>query len=408
MEERYIVLLDIGSHSLKALLVKVAEGKKTIVDSVEMPSKGVSVGVVEDVEACTATIKEACRQMGVQEDDYIILAMNNSYVQQIETVQKKYIPPEQGKVLQKDLDELHEKAQGVYLQENTAMVEVFLKHYKLDDRVLQSPKGLEGDKLESVYNVFSCPTRILDDFRACVEGAGYTLGHFSFLPYYIPEVLRNEAETMLLLDFGADTTRASFFRGGVMQQSFALPFGGNSITLDIKNSYPLSMEQAEELKNKFGMALVEEAEKNAIVSFSVVGGVRKTLRVTDLAVVVQSRFDEILRGICYHLKNLGVTSVNSIVLTGAAHLQLIEKNIEQKIETNSIEKAVINNTKTIFKDLSPQLNENCLLLYGMINSIEEEIVEEKEESKDFIAGALSGVGRIFGSIFKKSQDSKMD
>lgn len=408
MEDKFIILLDIGSYSLKALSVKTNGGTKSIVDSVKIPSKGVSLGVIDNIEECSATIKEAFRQMGVEQDDHIILSVSNPYVQQIETIQKKYIPPEQRKVLQTDLDELEEKAQGVYMQENTAMVEVFLKYYKLDDRILQSPKGMEGDKLESIYNIFTCPKRILDDFEQCLNEAGYSVGQFSFSPRHMIDVLKNEAETTLLLDFGADNTRASYFKGDILQHSFALPFGGSSITLDIKNSYPLSMEQAEELKCRFGFALIDEAEKNAIVSFNAAGGVRKTLRITDLAMVTQSRFDEILRAICFHMNNLKINQVNNIILTGEAQLQSIEKNIIKKIETNSIGKAIINDTKTVFKDLSPSINKECLFLYGMINSMEEEVVEEKEVSSDFISKSFSKVGNILGSIFKKSKDSEMD
>lgn len=408
MKEQYIVLLDVGSYSLKALLIKVSQGQKTIVGSVNIPSKGVSLGVIYDIEACAETIKEAFQQLEVQPEDYIVLQLSNAYVQQIETIQKKYISPEQGKVLATDLSELREKASGVYLQENTEMVEVFLKHYKLDDRVLHTPLGMEGSKLESVYHVFACPKRILDDLSASVEKAGGTVGHFSFLPYYMPDSFSNSMESALLLDLGADTTRASFFKEGVFQFSFALPFGGNNITLDIKNSYPVSLGQAEELKKRFGIAMVEEAEKNAIVTFNAEKGGRKTLNVRDLSVVVQSRLDEILNGVFYHLSKKEITELDTVILVGGGQLSAIEQNIQNKIKVQSVQKAEINREKNIFKDLSPKINEESLLLYGMLRSLKEEVTE-KENSEDGATKKVFGfLGKALKTMFKKSNDSTME
>lgn len=336
MQRNRIVSIDIGSHAIKvAVGMKSQEGIE-VVGTANVPVQGVVCGVVTDVEKCTQALKKAFVSVKAKETDVFIIGLSNYYVERTKSIQSKYIA-EREKIKEDDLDDLYEKAENAYLKEELELLDVCARYYNVDDmHGIQNPVGMQGVKLEATYTIFSCRKTLLANIRECVSKAGGKVDEFIFSPYYSKEILFAEQEQeagVLVVDLGADVTRASLFVEGALYTSFAVPFGSRSITVDIKNSYPVTAVQAEKLKKQYGCALAELAEENAEVGFkSSDAWGERSLRVSELGGVVQCRLDEIFRGIRYQLREMNLEDdIESIIIIGAGAAQnSLKEYLEKK------------------------------------------------------------------------------
>ena len=134
------------------------------------------------------------------------------------------------------------------------------------------------------------------------------------------------------MDIGGGTTDVAIFHEGIIRHTAVIPFGGNSVTEDIREGCSVMRNIAEQLKVRFGSALADENKENEIVC---VPGLRgrepKEISVKNLAYVIQARMEEIVEHVYYEIKSSGYEKklIAGIVITGGG-AQL--KHLRQLVE----------------------------------------------------------------------------
>ena len=135
-----------------------------------------------------------------------------------------------------------------------------------------------------------------------------------------------------MVDIGGGTTEIAIFHENIIRHTAVIPFGGNSITEDIREGCSVMRNQAELLKTRFGSALADENKDNEIIS---VPGLRgreaKEISVKNLAYVIQARMEEIIEHVYYEIKSSGYEKklIAGIVITGGGALL---KHLPQLVE----------------------------------------------------------------------------
>lgn len=410
MQRNRIVSIDVGSQVIKVVVgAKSPEGFE-LIEKTSIPVQGVLCGVVTDVEKCAKALKKALTNVKARETDFLMVGLGNYYVESTKSIQSKYIA-EGVKINEADLDDLHEKAENAYLKEELELLDVFLQYYQIDDmRGVQNPVGMHGVKLDAAYTMFSCRKTFLANIEQCINEAGFEVGEFIFSPYYTAELLFSEEDKesgVLVVDCGADVTRVSLFVDSNLHTSFAVPFGSRSVTNDIKNSYPITTKQAESLKKQYSCALAELAEENAEVGFkSSDAWGERSLRVSELAGVVQCRLDEIFRGIRYQLRKVNLEDlVESVILIGGGASQnTLQAYIAKKFQV-PVKLGVVRDDAFICKDEIDALQyANALgLLYF---ELKEGNVVNYDQEPSFFKKLSGGFRNLFGSK-RSTEDTKM-
>ncbi|RZL16363.1 MAG: cell division protein FtsA, partial [Pedobacter sp.] len=131
---------------------------------------------------------------------------------------------------------------------------------------------------------------------------------------------------------GGGTTDIAIFHEGIIRHTAVIPFGGNSVTEDIREGCSVMRNQAELLKTRFGSALAEENKENEIIC---VPGLRgrepKEISVKNLAYVIQARMEEIIEHVYYEIKSSGYEKklIGGVVITGGGALL---KHLAQLVE----------------------------------------------------------------------------
>jgi cell division protein FtsA len=124
-----------------------------------------------------------------------------------------------------------------------------------------------------------------------------------------------------MVDIGGGTTDIAVFTDGAIRHTAVLPVAGDQITNDIAVALRTPTQAAEELKRKFGTALVQLAPEGEMIDTPSVGerAPRKLAR-TTLADVIEPRVEELFLLIQAELRRSGYEELlgTGIVLTGGS------------------------------------------------------------------------------------------
>lgn len=169
----------------------------------------------------------------------------------------------------------------------------------------------------------------------CVNQAGLETQELILEPLASSESVLSDEEKeagVVLVDIGGGTTDLAIFHEGIIRHTAVIPFGGNSVTEDIREGCSVMRNQADLLKTRFGSALADENKENEVIC---VPGLRgrepKEISVKNLAFVIQARMEEIIEHVYYEIKSSGYEKklIAGVVITGGGaqlkHLpQLVE------------------------------------------------------------------------------------
>ena len=101
-----------------------------------------------------------------------------------------------------------------------------------------------------------------------------------------------------------------------------VPFGGNVVTMDIKEGCSITVRQAESLKVQFGQAMADFAPEDKVVTIPINGWEPKQISFKSLAHIIQARMEEIVVQFFYQIRKSGYVDKlgSGIVITGGTAL----------------------------------------------------------------------------------------
>lgn len=117
-----------------------------------------------------------------------------------------------------------------------------------------------------------------------------------------------------LVDYGADTTTVSVYRGGMLRFLRVIPLGSSLITRDLAQILKIDEDQAESLKCRYGLYnLKQENDTEAQI---LVGD--RSFKLSEIGDIIGARNEEIVRNIMARIKDSGYEDVlfAGLVLTG--------------------------------------------------------------------------------------------
>jgi cell division protein FtsA len=133
-------------------------------------------------------------------------------------------------------------------------------------------------------------------------------------------VLTDEEKELgvVLADVGGGTTDIAIFIGGNIWYTKVLPVGGNHITSDIAFGLRLPFATAEDVKIRYGHALVDTIPEEETFEVAGFGSEHLTVRRRQLAAIIEPRVREIYALILNEIKRSGYDGLlpAGVVLTG--------------------------------------------------------------------------------------------
>ena len=329
MEDRTLVGIDIGTTKICTLVANVEEDNELRIIGVGIePSRGMKRGVMVDLEGATTAIarsvEKAQRSSGYEiRSAWVSLA--GSHVSSINS--KGTAGVSGGIVRQVEVSRALEAAQSVAIPHNREVIHVIQRGFSVDGQNgISQPVGMHGYRLEVEAHIITAAETTVENIRKATEAAGVQVLQFVLNPLASGEIVLTETERnlgVMVCDIGGGTTDLAIYINGDVWHTMVLSIGGSLITSDIAHGLRLPLNQAEEVKKKYGHALkseVAEEDLFSIRSFGQDNPIQMSRR--DLAYIIEARVEEIFRFVLQEIKRSGYDGLlpAGVVLTGGSSL----------------------------------------------------------------------------------------
>ncbi len=335
-----VVGLDIGTTKICVIVGRrSSHGKIEILGIGKAESAGVTRGVVSNIQKTVQGILQAVEIAGSQSNVDVKIVNVGIAGQHIKSLQHRGILTRKdlnNEIQRRDIEKLIEDMYKLVMPPGEEIIHVLPQEFTVDNEPgIKDPIGMAGVRLEANFHIISGHVSAVRNILKCVKNAELETQELILEPLASSESVLSDEEKeagVVLVDIGGGTTDIAIFHEGIIRHTAVIPFGGNSITEDIREGCSVMRNQAELLKTRFGSALADENKDNEIIS---VPGLRgrepKEISVKNLAYVIQARMEEIIEHVYYEIKSSGYEKklIAGIVITGGGaqlkHLpQLVE------------------------------------------------------------------------------------
>ena len=276
--KKIITGIDIGTTKIAVIIAEISSDSNiNIIGFGHSKSKGLRRGIVENIEETSNVIDIALKKAEEQaeiEIESAYVGITGEHVKGINCTgaitisNNEYRDPAGEIISRKSIKKVLEHAQAINLSADRKILHTLSKAFKVDNRKnIKNPEGLSGHRLEANVHLVTIARNIERDLQTCLEKVGINFDGFILEPlasaYSVLDIDERNLGTALI-DIGGGTTDIIVYHNNSILHTGAVPLGGTNITKDIAYGITTTLEQAELIKCKYGLAkeILSTEEKN--------------------------------------------------------------------------------------------------------------------------------------------------
>lgn len=337
---RYIVGLDIGTESIRAVVGSVGkDGGVSIIGYNEVANSGMRKGVVATLAGPASAIDKALAEverMSGREVNEAVVNINGSHILSTNTEGMIAVGAMEHEISVEDLARVEEVAATGKIPANREILDLVAHEYALDGQGgIKDPLGMTGSRLEIKAHVVSALVPYCQNVRKATEMAHVqtdklVVGVAAAAKAVITE--RQLENGVGVIDLGAATTGVAVLEEGDLQYVGVVAMGGNNITNDLAMELKTDPEVAEEIKRRFVSGSFDLPDKDVVIKR---GREELTFKRAEIDEIVEARLEEIFEAVRRELKKAGYDRrlpEGVVLVGGGAKLRDIEAFAKEKLE----------------------------------------------------------------------------
>lgn len=327
MKDNMVAVLDIGS-SKAAVLVGIMnnDGQVRVEGVGYTPCRGIEQGAVVDIaateEAMRKSIEQAERMASVK-ISRIYLATGGIHISGQNSNGSAAIKDKE--IAMSDVEEVIDAAQAVAFPRDEILLHALPQNFTVDRQTnIRRPVGMSGMRLEANVYLISGLSNIIRNLRKCASRCGLKVARIvveQLADSYTSLQQDERLSGICLINIGAGSTKTIVIREGAPVFAGTVAMGGDNVTNDIAAGLRVPTRLAEEIKRRYGCALVDKVNPEDMVRIPRVDhrDEQEIMR-QNLASIIQQRYEEILAMVDEQLNNEKVKEplTAGVVLTGGA------------------------------------------------------------------------------------------
>lgn len=257
-KEKSILGIDFGSASVKLVQVRLSAERALLETYGELAAgpyavKNVGQGVHLSSEKATEVLTDLLKETGATSEDAVVaMPLRSSFVTTME------IP----KVQTDDIKTIMQYEARRYIP--IPLTEVVMDWWQVPDEMAQDEEGTVSTPARTATQVIlvAVPKDVLNKYQRLVQAAGLRVAAFEIEVFSsIRSVLGRERAGVLLVDFGAISTKIALLDRGIIRANHGIEKGMQDITLALSESLGIGFERAELLKREVGMSTRAEHQE---------------------------------------------------------------------------------------------------------------------------------------------------
>ena len=323
--QEIFVSLDIGTTSIKVVVAEAINGQVNIIGVGNEKSRGLSRGVIVDIDETVYSIQQAInqaeRKSGVRINEVVVGIPSNQLAIE-ECHGMVAVSNDNREITSRDVDNVISAAKVRSVPPEREIVSVIPEEFIVDGfNGIRDPRGMIGVRLELYARILTGPKTIVHNIKRCVEKAGLKINELVLQPQAIAAVALNEDERefgTVVIDMGGGQTSASIIYDNQLKYSFVDQEGGDFVTKDISIILNASLDSAERIKREFGYAIAGQTSEDEFFPVETVGK-KEPVRVDEhyLAEIIEARLCQIFQTIYDDLVQVDALDLpGGFVLTG--------------------------------------------------------------------------------------------
>ena len=331
-KEKYIVAADLGTAKMSLIVVKVNGFDTQVVYYKEVASDGIRYSGVSNMGKAHAPldvlIKGAETELNIK-INHVIIGMPKFPIRQETNSGKIMDRGEDTEITAEDIANIKKFAQENYnLTDMGEAVYGAVAQSFSDSENFQSKEediiGMASDVIEGHFNIFIGRKKELKNADALLAKSDTSAIKKYFTAHTTAKLVLTENEMdngVALVDIGGGATSVTIYVDGIMRHYASIPFGGKTITTDIKSELQITERLAENIKLAFGACMPDKlqnmSEKVLYIEDKLTNH-EKQVPIKYLSDIITARMEEILEAVLYIIKQSGFENDIrcGIVLTG--------------------------------------------------------------------------------------------
>ena len=323
--------LDIGTSKIGVVIGEVDEAGRVQVLGVGMnPSEGLRQGVVINLDLAVRSIMKAVEEAQLTaglEIDEVIVGIAGDHIRSVNSRGVVAVSRSDHEIMQSDVDRVIDAAKAIALPIDREVLHVLPQEFIVDNQTgIKNPVGISGVRLEAEVHIVTGAVTSAQNIIRSVRKAGLRVGSLVLEPLASSCAVLDKSEKDLgvaLVDLGGGTTDIALFHDGAIRHTAVIGLGGQNVTNDIALGIRTPLDQAEEIKKKFGCGHKSSIKRGDVFSVPGIGG-RPPREVSRevLASIIQPRMEEIFSLTAKEIKRseFGDLLGAGVVLTGGGSL----------------------------------------------------------------------------------------
>ncbi len=333
LNERIIAAIDLGTCKTSLAVARVEGKDAQILYYRSVPSKGIDFGEVINPGQTKKVVEELIRDAEEElhlKISQVVAGMPRCNITRSDATGSMTRENQEECITEEEVDAVKSIAKESLNDQvggKEKIYGVIAQAFSTDEYFQQMESdvvGMTGSKLDGHFKVYigkSTPlmnlTRVFNDLRLGIARTYFT-------PLATAKAVLTDEETsngVALIDFGAGATSISIFKKDVLVGYYAIPFGGDTITGDVRTECRISERLAENIKKAFGGCMPEKLQNlgEKIIQIETDDlSAYSQIPVMTLSEIITARVKEIVDAMLYAIQENDFTYDlrNGIVVTG--------------------------------------------------------------------------------------------
>jgi len=323
------VAIDIGTTKICVLLAKKTANDIQILAMGKAPSHGLKRGVVVDIAKTVDSIKEA-----IKEAEYIsgytidsaCIGISGSHIQSFNSSGAVPIR-KSGQIKEYDIANVIAAAKAVAIPEGQQFLHVLPQYFTIDSSdKIQNPLGMYGVRLEAQVHIITGSVASVQNLINCCEMAGVKVTDIILEQLASADAVLSQDEKELgvaVLDIGGGTSDFALYYNNSIRHTKVIPIAGNLFTNDIAIGLQTTLNDAERIKQNYGLAMSRLLDQDMDIEIEMAqGNLKKIVTRSYLTKIIESRACELLWLVNEEIHKYGLKPymTTGLVITGGGSM----------------------------------------------------------------------------------------
>ncbi|OGG90021.1 cell division protein FtsA [Candidatus Kuenenbacteria bacterium RIFCSPLOWO2_12_FULL_42_13] len=303
MKERLITGLDIGTSFVRVVTGQFnpQDGNFYIIGCGEVPSAGISKGVIVSIEdavsSITSCLEQSERMIG-SPIERVFVGISGAHIITQESKGVITVSRANGEIKEDDVDRAIQAAQAVATPPNYEILHVIPKNFIIDNQTgIKDPLGMTGIRLEVATQIILGLSSQIKNLTKAVYRTGVEIDDLVLSVLANAEAVLTKRQKELgvaLVNIGESTSAAAVFEEGDLLHTFIIPLGSNHITADIAIGLRTSLDVAESIKLEYGQAVSENVNKKEEINLGDFSeSENESVSLKYISEIIEARVEEI-------------------------------------------------------------------------------------------------------------------